>query len=173
MVGLFSYIVNSTLHKRLNNSVMDNSFLKMSDGSKVLLEQYVPKVVNTNPEVEVYIGCDSQNHGKTTVYVSTVLFRYKNNGAHVIYLKEKVERIYDMWARLWAELERSVKLALFLQNTCGINIKQIDMDYNQDPDYPSSKLYKAASGYAESMGFDARAKPELLMATWAANVLCH
>ncbi len=152
---------------------MKNMFAKMSDGSKVALDEYVQSVLTTNPEVEVYVGCDSQNYPQTTVYVSTVLFRYPNRGANVLYVKEKVNKITDMWTRLWEETERSIVVARFLQEECSVNVKQIDMDYNSDQSFASNKLVHAAVGYAESMGFEARTKPDLLMATWAANVLCH
>jgi len=42
--------------------------------------------------LEVHVGCDSQNYKRHTVYVTTVVFRYPGNGAHVIYRKEKVHR---------------------------------------------------------------------------------
>ncbi len=152
---------------------MKKVFAKMSDGSKVLLDEYVLQIQKKNPDVDLYIGCDSQNYSRHTVYVTTVLFRFANNGAHVIYVKENVSRISDMWNRLWAETERSVDIALYLKENCGVEVKQIDMDYNSDPAYPSNKLVSPAMGYAESLGFIARCKPGLLMATWAANSLCH
>ena len=47
-------------------------------------------------EVEVHVGCDSQNHKRHTVYVTTVVFRFPNNGAHVIYRRERVPKILDL-----------------------------------------------------------------------------
>jgi len=145
----------------------------MRDGSRVDLDEYVIRMKANHPNVEIYVGCDSQNYSGYTVYVTTVLFRFSSQGAQVIYLKEKVDRIRDMWTRLWAETERSIQLAVHLKSTCGVSVKQIDMDYNSDPNYPSNKLISPAMGYAESYGFTAKTKPSLLMATWAANVLCH
>jgi len=145
----------------------------MRNGKRVDLDDYVIRMKANHPNVEVYVGCDSQNYTEHTVYVSTVVFRFPKQGAQVIYLKEKVGRITDMWTRLWAETERSISLALHLQRTCNVRVKQIDMDYNADPAFPSNKLISPAMGYAESYGFTAKTKPDLLMATWAANVLCH
>ena len=152
---------------------MQKNFAKMGDGSKVHLEEYVKLIALGHPEVDIYIGCDSQNYTDKTVYVTTILFRYENKGAHVLYHKEFVPRIRDMWTRLWAETERSIELAVYLEEKCGVKIKQIDMDYNSSPEHASSKLVNPAMGYAESMGFKASVKPNLLMATWAADVLCH
>lgn len=123
--------------------------------------------------LEVHVGCDSQNYKSHTVYVTTVVFRYPGNGAHVIYRKEKVPKIKDLWTKLWAETERSVELAMLILNECNIKVKQIDLDYNSNPAYPSHKLISASSGYIASLGFEAKAKPSLLMAAWAANALCQ
>lgn len=145
----------------------------MGNGQKINLTEYISRYSQIHPEVEIYVGCDSQNYRRHTVYVSTVLFRFYQNGAHVVYRKEKVNKITDIWPRLWGELERSVELASYIREQCGFSIKQIDLDFNQSPEFPSFSVYKAAVGYAESMGFVARAKPDLLYATSAANFLCH
>jgi predicted RNase H-related nuclease YkuK (DUF458 family) len=152
---------------------MRDRFAKMSDGSKVDLNNYVRDYLLKNPEVEIYVGCDSQNYPRVTVYVSTIVFRFPNQGAHVLYTREKVAKITDIWTRLWNETERAIELALHLKDECHVEVKQIDMDYNSDESFASHKLISAAVGYAESLGFVARTKPDLLMAAWAANVLCH
>jgi len=151
---------------------MDLNFNRMRDRQQVDFYNFVLREAS-GKGVEVYVGCDSQNYPDSTVYVSTILFRYPNNGAKVIYRKERLPKIIDMWSRLWAELERSIEMAQFLRETCGIRITQIDLDYNSNPSFASNKLCSAAMGYIESLGFSAKTKPNLLMATWAANVLCH
>ena len=79
-------------------------------------------------EVEVHVGCDSQNHKRHTVYVTTVVFRFPNNGAHVIYRRERVPKILDMWTKLWGETERSVDLANLILEECNLRVHQIDLD---------------------------------------------
>ena len=145
----------------------------MSDGSRVELKEYARRIVNEDPSVKVYIGCDSQNYSEKTTYATTVVFRYAHNGAHVIYHKENVKKVNDMWTRLWGELQRTIDVAGYLKFECGIEIEQIDLDYNSDPNFPSHKLLASAVGYAQSMGYNARSKPDLLMAVWAANLLCN
>jgi len=78
-----------------------------------------------------------------------------------------------MWTRLWGELQRSIDVAGYLKFECGLPIEQIDLDLNSDPEFPSNKVFQAAVGYAQSMGYKAKTKPDLLMATWAANVLVN
>ena len=124
-------------------------------------------------EVEVHVGCDSQNHKRHTVYVTTVVFRFPNNGAHVIYRRERVPKILDMWTKLWGETERSVELANLILEECNLRVNQIDLDFNSDSQYASHKLVSASSGYITSLGFKSKVKPDLLMAAWAANVLCQ
>ena len=129
--------------------------------------------MNAERRLDIHVGCDSQNYKKYTVYVTTVVFRYPDNGAHVIYRRERVPNITDLWTKLWGETERSVNLANLILRECQIRVKQIDLDFNADPKYPSQKLISASAGYISSLGFDSKAKPDLLMAAWAANVLCH
>ncbi len=148
-------------------------FRIMHSGEEVLLKEHIQSIKAHCPEVEIHVGCDSQNYRSYTLYVTTVVLRYPTNGAHVVYLKEKVPRIADLWTKLWGETERSANLALELRDELGIDVEQIDLDYNTDPSFPSHKLLNAASGYITSLGFNSKAKPNLLMAVWAANSLCH
>ncbi|MDA0714479.1 MAG: hypothetical protein O3B83_04350 [Bacteroidetes bacterium] len=147
-------------------------FRIMDSGAPIDLVTYLPSLVNRHPLCEVHIGTDSQNHGPRTTYVSTIVVRYPGRGAHVLYRKEKLPVIKDMFTKLWGELERSIALADYLKNEMGIKIQQIDLDYNEDPSFPSNKVLSAAAGYIQAMGYEVKAKPDLLMATWAANVLC-
>lgn len=142
-----------------------------SEGS-VDLVTYALRMISTHPECEVHVGCDSQNFRSHTVYVTTVVFRFPHNGAHVIYKKEKVPRIEDMWTKLWGETERSVQTA-YLLDKHEANVSQIDLDFNSDASYASHKLLSASQGYISSLGFIPKAKPHLLMAVWMANALCH
>jgi predicted RNase H-related nuclease YkuK (DUF458 family) len=61
-----------------------------------------------------------------------------------------------------------VNTALYLREN-GIEIDTIDLDYNVDPAHRSNKLVAAAVGYIESLNFNARIKPELLPAAYAAD----
>lgn len=152
---------------------MNRTFRKMGDHTKVELGPYVRKVYSQDPNIKVYVGSDSQNYSRKTVFATTVVLRYENNGAHVIYHKEELELVNDLWTRLWGELQRSIDVAGYLRFECDIPIEQIDLDINADPEYPSNKVFHAAVGYATSMGYKARTKPELLLATWAANVIVN
>ena len=60
-----------------------------------------------------------------------------------------------------------------LRETGRIPVTRIDMDINSDDLYDSNKLHSAAVGYIRSHGYEPHTKPDLLIASWAANVLCN
>jgi predicted RNase H-related nuclease YkuK (DUF458 family) len=144
-------------------------FKKLTDEGYFELADYVKKylIAHRNSELSIYLGCDSHNRLKTT-YATTLVFNVSSTGCHVIYKKETVPLISDMWTRLWGEAERSVNTALYLREN-GIEIDTIDLDYNEDPAHRSNKLVAAAVGYIESLNFNARIKPDLLPAAYAAD----
>lgn len=149
------------------------NFRLMSSGRSVDLIEHIEHMRLKFPLAEVHLGCDSQNTGKRTTYVTAVVFRFAKNGAHVIYRRERIPRINDMWTKLWGETERSVMHANFIHEELSFRVKQIDLDFNSDPAFPSNKLLGASEGYIKSLGYVPKAKPHLLMAAWAANVLCQ
>ena len=134
------------------------------------LHTYVKKYLDQHKgfDVKIYLGCDSQTKGNQTIYATTVVFHVATSGCHVIYKKETMPVIKDMWTRLWKEAEKSVDVAVYLRER-GIEIDTVDLDYNIDPKYGSNKLVSAAVGYVESLGFKARCKPELLPGCYAAD----
>ena len=131
------------------------------------LKKYIDEVGAEN--VRLYIGCDSQNKKSWTSYATTVVIHIGNTGCHVLYQRERISpRINDFWTRLWREVERSVEVALYLQEY-NIIVDNIDLDLNSDPNMKSHKLVSAARGYVESLGIKANIKPELLPAICAAD----
>ena len=68
--------------------------------------------------------------------MTTVVFRFPASGAHVIYRKEKVPKILDMWTKLWGETERSVALANLLREETGVHAEQIDPRLQHRPELP-------------------------------------
>ena len=144
-------------------------FKKLTDENYFELADYVKAYLaaHKHDHLKIYLGCDSHNRLKTT-YATTLVFNVSSTGCHVIYKKEVVPLISDMWSRLWGEAERSVNTALYLREH-GIEIDTIDLDYNIDPSHKSNRLVSAAVGYVESLNFNARVKPDLLPAAYAAD----
>lgn len=148
-------------------------FRKIIDENEFELSAYVNKYLVDRPKkgIKIHIGCDSQNIGSLTHYVTTVVFHIGNSGCHFIYKKEKVVKIEDLWTKLWGETTRSVTTATYLKEK-GVKIHSVDLDFNSDENHQSNKLVSASVGFVESLGFKANIKPSILPAISAADMLC-
>jgi predicted RNase H-related nuclease YkuK (DUF458 family) len=124
------------------------------------------------PYVEIHIGTDSQNHRRSTVYVTVIAYRYGNRGVHYILTKSKMKKIRDKWTRLWKEAEYSINVAEWLTEKVNVNV-EIDLDYNSEDKYFSSRLVAPTVGWANSLGFKANIKPDNQIATKAADHHCR
>lgn len=120
---------------------------------------YCHDYLKNNPGTNIYVGCDSQNKGRHTVYVTAICFRREMRAVHVIYHKEKVERINKIQQRLWKECERVIEVANMLSNN-GISIYQVELDYNGENGWESNKLADAGRGWLIGLGYNAAVKPE-------------
>lgn len=145
----------------------------MFDGRSVDALGLVRQVLASAPDVEVMVGTDSHNRAAHTVYSTAIVLRYRKNGAQVLYRREHAPKVTDLWTRLWGEVERSLAVATWLRDEGHIPVQRIDMDLNSDARFGSHKLHTAAVGYIRSHGYEPHTKPDLLIATWAANILCN
>jgi|TARA_B110000977_G_scaffold201047_1_gene293871 predicted RNase H-related nuclease YkuK (DUF458 family) len=147
-------------------------FKKLADGSDIDLATYLKNYIknNSNNSIRIYVGCDSHVKGEHTTYVSTVVIHVGNSGCHVLYKKEKVDPIRDLFRKLWGEVERSVEVTLYLREN-GINIHTIDLDLNHQEEHASNKVVNAAMGYVKSLDIKVRIKPDILPAIAAADNL--
>jgi predicted RNase H-related nuclease YkuK (DUF458 family) len=147
-------------------------FTRLTDNTSVEIAEYLKRYIAEHhfENLRIYIGCDSHSKGECTTYVTTVVVHKGIAGCHVLYQREKLVKIKDLWTRLWNEVEKSVGLAKYLREQ-GVNIYTIDLDLNHDEQHASNKLVSAARGYVESMGIKARIKPDILPAVSAADNL--
>ena len=129
----------------------------------------------------IFIGCDSQDTSRSSVYATAIVIHRVGKGAHVIYTRDRVKKIKDTYLRLWGEPERAVVVAELLR-TGGIEKLilpfqpeglTIDLDFNGDPKWLSNKVLAGAKGYIVGLGFECRIKPDGWSATYAANKLCR
>jgi predicted RNase H-related nuclease YkuK (DUF458 family) len=149
------------------------AFRAMADGHVVDLLSAVRQAVRDDARIEVLVGCDSLNRGSHTLYATTVVLRYPANGARVFYRRERTRRVTDLWERLWGEVERSIAVATTLRDQGPVPVRRIDMDLNSDERFASNRLHAAAVGYVRGHGYEPCTKPALLIASWAANLLCN
>jgi predicted RNase H-related nuclease YkuK (DUF458 family) len=136
---------------------------------------YIKERIQLVPETKLYVGTDSQNGRRCTIYATVVVLHYNESdngkGAHVLYSKEILPKIRDRFTRLWGEVERSVEVSNMLRDG-GLTIKNIDLDFNEDPRWQSNAVLRSAVGYVEASGFKARWKPHDAFSVRVADQLC-
>jgi predicted RNase H-related nuclease YkuK (DUF458 family) len=142
-------------------------------GKKVNPISHTIEILRNDPYVEIHVGTDSQNRDKTC-YATVIAYRYGNRGVHYIYSVDTIDRIDDIWTKLWGETERSIAIAEYLsENIKGIKIN-IDMDFNSDETHiESHRLIGASRGWAQSLGYPVNLKPNDQIATRAADYQCR
>ena len=153
---------------------MNEKYLIESTGQWVDPVAYCAKMMSESEgNVKIYVGTDSQNLRRKTCYVTAICFHFSHEdgmgkGVHVIYKKEKVLKIKDHFTRLWDESQRSIEIAEKLRAK-GILIERIDLDYNDDEYWYSSRLVAAGKGMVTGLGYNVAVKPDELIATRAAD----
>lgn len=139
--------------------------------NEVDLIPYVRQYMALNPEVEVLIGCDSQNRDRQSIYAVVVGLYRPKKGAHVLYTKYNTERERESSVRLLNEVWKSVEVAELLKNELGIKATWIDIDLNPDPKYKSNAALTSAVGIVTGMGYKVRHKGNSPLMTYAADHL--
>jgi predicted RNase H-related nuclease YkuK (DUF458 family) len=136
---------------------------------------YIKNIIDTKPETKLYVGTDSQNGRRNTIYATVIVMHINENdsgkGGHVLYSKESLPKMRDRFARLWGEVERSVEVSNMLRDG-GLIIKNIDLDFNEDPRYNSNTVLRSAVGYVEASGYIARWKPHDAFSVRVADQIC-
>lgn len=151
---------------------MELQFKRLSDGQVIDLDSYIKDFMKKFPETKIFIGCDSQNHGRYTAYALVIVLHQSSLGGHVLYQKIKLNRIRDRFERLWNEVEYSVQLGEYMKLNNLPKPDFIDIDFNPDPKYKSNQILRSALGYIEAMGYTARCKPNALSASYVADAIC-
>ena len=149
-----------------------NRVFRTVQGESVDVVSHTLDVLKECPYVEIHIGTDSQNHRRSTVYVTVIAYRYGNRGVHYILHKQKMKKIRDKWTRLWNEADYSIEVAEWLTKNVKTQV-EIDLDYNSQEKHFSSKLVPPVVGWAMSLGYKTNIKPDNQIATKAADHHCR
>lgn len=146
-------------------------FRTLRNRKQIDLVEYVKQYIHENPQVEILIGCDSQNHIDSTVYATVVALYKPQAGAHLLFCKEvtPVERTRQV--RLMNEVWKSIEVAELLRLADLPRAKYIDIDLNPDKRYKSNEVLRAAVGLVEGMGYNVRYKTLGALVTTAADAL--
>jgi len=150
---------------------MEKVFKTLVTHKEVELVSYVKEYKERFPDVEVLVGCDSQNRKKETVYAIVVGLYTPGKGAHILYSKFFIQRERDNVVRLLNEVWHSVETAEQIKNEIGIKATWIDIDLNPDPKYRSNQALASAVGVVTGMGYNVRHKGNSPVMTYAADHL--
>jgi predicted RNase H-related nuclease YkuK (DUF458 family) len=146
-------------------------YKRLHDSVKVDLISYIKDWIEVKPNVEILIGCDSQNFSDKTIYAIVVALYDKGKGAHVLYNRWKTQREPTRNIRLLNEVWYAVEAAETLKAAGLPKVKWIDIDINPDPKYKSNEVLRQAVGLVEGMGYKVRYKTLGPIATYAADHL--
>lgn len=146
-------------------------YRKLQDGTQVELDTYIKDYIVSNENIEILVGCDSQNNRDKTIYAIVVALYTPGRGAHVLYKKWDVPREHTRSVRLLNEVWFAVETAEDLQKAGIQKATWIDVDLNPDPKYKSNEVFRQAVGMVEGMGYKVRYKTFGTMATYCADHL--
>jgi predicted RNase H-related nuclease YkuK (DUF458 family) len=149
----------------------DMVYKRLFDGTDVNLTDYIRDYVETHNDVDILIGCDSQNYVDKTTYAIVVALYHRGKGAHVLYKRWKTQREHVRATRLLNEVWYAVETAETIKNAGLPKVKWIDIDLNPDPRYKSNEVFRQAVGMVEGMGYQVRYKTLGPIATYAADHL--
>jgi len=155
---------------------------------------YLRDYYKLHPRVKIYVGTDSIQNGKYTKYVTAIGMLHPeyigdygdfhhSAGVHVIYNRENIKRIRDIFSRLWRETELALEVSTYVHDalkdvwTQPLNnnekIPIVHLDFSHQPRFKSHQVFDASVGYIKGQGFEVKTKPEAFMATCGADHLCH
>jgi predicted RNase H-related nuclease YkuK (DUF458 family) len=119
---------------------------------------YIKKYLEFRPDIEIIIGTDSQVEAGVTTYATVIALYTPGRGAHCIYEKWEEDSAQEMNTRLINEVNASIACADALVKDGVRKPKYIDIDINPNPEYKSNKIFPAAKGIVEGMGYTVRYK---------------
>jgi len=148
-------------------------FKNFANHNPVDLIPYIKNYIDTHENIEILVGCDSQNKCNITTYAVVIALYTPGKGAHVVYNKQVTPRVSipENTVRLLNEVWFSVEVAELIRVELGIVARWIDIDLNPDPKYNSNKALTNAVGIVTSMGYNVRHKGMSPVMTYAADYL--
>lgn len=148
-----------------------NKYFKLENKDTVNLITHTLEQIDKFENLSIRIGTDSQNHSQITRYVTTIVYRYGNRGAHYIFFKEDVARIKSEYLRLYDEGVRTIQAWEMLTAEIPIAVEGLEFDYADIKKTLSSKLVQDFRGWASGLNQVAVFKSGQMIATKAADHL--
>ena len=79
------------------------------------LGEYCRNYIRKYPDIVIFVGCDSKQMRKRSLFATAICFYHPNNGAHIIFRRDRITKIRDMFSRLWQEAEFSREVSEYLE----------------------------------------------------------
>ena len=136
------------------------SFKKFTGEKLENISDYIKSYCAEHKEfpIEIIVGTDSQNKGRTTVYSTVVVLYSPGHGGHCIFKRWKTPKEPVRQVRLLKEVEESINTANELVESGCPKPKYIDLDLNPNPKFKSNEIFNTAKGWVESCGYGVRFK---------------
>lgn len=150
---------------------MERIFKTLVSNKQIELVKYIKEYTSQHSNIEVLVGCDSQNRKRETIYAIVIGLYTPGKGAHVLYSRFNTIRERENINRLLNEVWFSVEVAEKIKNELGIKATWIDIDLNPDPKYKSNAALASAVGVVTGMGYNVRHKGNSPIMTYAADHL--
>lgn len=151
---------------------MDRWF-KTEEGEIVDVVKHTIEQIQGKEKLEIYVGTDSQNKSSKSLYATVIVYRYGIRGCHFISKSVSVPAIKDLFTRLFKEAELTVAAADMISAEVPIKFTALEFDYNGRITTKSSMCIQAAKGWASSLGYVVRVKPDPMIASKAADKVCR
>lgn len=154
-----------------------NSWTSPTKGKLSMMEiineiiEYVRQ--DLNDSYEVRIGTDSQKHGRSYVFVTSIILRRVGKGARFFYKKEYRPSRISIEERMWAEavlsLDYARELASEILNEKIPGDVRMCLDLDLGVNGETKKFVKAITGMVSSYGFSTDIKPYSYAASCVAD----
>ena len=143
------------------------------------LGEYVREYYAKYPDIKIFVGTDSAQHGKVTKYATVVAMLHPGKGVHCVYNRHNIKRERDMFTRLWNEVEYTREVAEYVHKEMesvyehdeNEKIPVVHLDFNKSPKHKSNIVHDLGVGYMKGFGYQVFTKSSSWAATYAADML--
>lgn len=143
-------------------------YFRKQEGELVNIVDHTLEQLEKWPNLKIYIGSDSQTYSGITRYVTCLVFRYGQRGAHYIFNVEEVPKVKDDFLRLYNEGVRTLEAHDMLTSEVSVAIEALEFDYAGIKKTISSALVGVFKGY-----LNATFKGGEMVSTKAADHVCR
>lgn len=129
-------------------------------------------ILESSEASSIYIGCDSRcMPKKKKAEFSTVIVLHKDSkhGCSVFHNKVTIPDYGQLRVRLLTEVQLALEAFEAIEDVVGNRKLEIHLDVNPDPRHASNVVTREALGWVQSLGIQARIKPDSFAASTAAD----